>query len=160
MGISMIISFETPEILIEDNQITVNISVTELLTDEMKILLEHGVSFEFELYASIIAYDNDNNRELYKIRVKKYIEYDYYSNNYLLVYDNESKKYTTLEELIDETRFFRDLRFELNTSLFTKYSFFAQIYLLDNPIIENKLGMETMSLWSYHKPSVEIIFQE
>ena len=51
--------FCEPDVEVKDNKIIIDLKTGPMLTDEMKELIDHGVTLDFELYISLIG-----NREV------------------------------------------------------------------------------------------------
>ncbi len=158
VGIALFLAFTTPVVRIGPDRVTVTLEMENLLTDEMKQLLVHGVDFEFELYCSVRARSlGAGTADAVLVRrVTRRISFDYLKNAFLM-YDDDALvgSYSSLGDLIRDAKRFRDIGFELKTTGYSAFSVFAQVRLLENQILAGELQRSTRELWLEYTPSVE-----
>ena len=158
MGIALIIYFQNPQFTIGPNYIETRLELANLLTEEMKELLQHGVHYEYELYTSLNIADKEK-KDLLIYRQKRKIEYDFLKNIYNLYEDNIHVYQTvSLKKILKKAKQFNKIIFNCTTSEYQKYSFFAEVRLLENSIIKNRLNISTGELWKNHIPSFKYTF--
>jgi hypothetical protein len=161
VGISLFLLFNQPLIIIEEKQIILNLEMSNLLTKQMINLVNHGVEIEYEIYVSLLAFDQNNNKELFKTKIRRKLYYDYLDNTYYLVENNNMKgHFHNINLLIAEAKRFEQIVFELQTDKYAYYSLFAQMTLIENTIIEDQLKMKTKDLWDGYKPYIEMQFDK
>lgn len=161
VGIALFLAFETPEVRLSPNAVKVSLELKNILTEEMKPLLTHGVDFEYELYCSLSAAPLDSSRDdnLSIARIVRRMSYDFLGEKYLL-YEDGRLTYASpdMDGLIREGKRFSDVTFTLPTEQFGKYSLFAQVRLLDNKTLRDGLNMGIDELWVGYKPSIRYEF--
>ena len=158
MGIALLIYFQSPQIIIGPNYIETRLELANLLTEEMKELMQHGVHYEFELYSSLNIKGKEK-KDLIINRQKRKIEYDFLKNTYnLSINDVHVYQTDSLNKILKKAKQFHKIYFYCNTSEYQKYSFFAEVRLLENTIIKKRLKISTGELWKNHIPSVKYTF--
>jgi len=80
----MLISLSVRDVEVEDTSVSAQVQAQTLLTKEMRNLIEHGVSIEFELYNSLLL-EGEEGKTLYQIRIFRTVSYDYYRDRYCLL---------------------------------------------------------------------------
>ena len=157
IGIALFLILSAPLIKISDSNIKIEVELTNLLTDEMQQLVNEGVELEFELYSSIITFDNKNNKQFLKQKVRRKVYFDFMENKFILVENNQKESFNTIDNLIEKSKRF-NLEFSINTNEYKNYDFYCEVTLIENPIIKENLKMDTASLWNYYKPNMRFIF--
>ncbi|MBI9099679.1 MAG: hypothetical protein JEY91_14465 [Spirochaetaceae bacterium] len=157
IGIMVLVSLTVEEIEVNETSVSALVRAETLLTQEMKDLIEHGVTIEFELYNSLLL--KGKEERFFKKRIYRSISYDYYREVYALrsVDDAgviEVREFSRYRELDMAVADFGQIVFTYSNDEFDSLSWFSQISLVANKIIEEELGQNTESLWDNHRPSV------
>ncbi len=164
IGIIMFISLTVEEIELDNNSISAIVRVETLLTKEMTELINHGVTIEFELYNSLLLKSSDGN-VLLRNRIIRSVSYDFYNEKYILktrynyrtsIEDEvlEVLNISEFSELNEVSAYFGRVRFDLPDTEYNEISWFSQISIIPNVMVEDELGQNTESLWDNHSPSV------
>jgi len=156
VGIALFLAISKPSVEIQKENVKIHFEISNIVTDEIATLINNGVEFEYEAYISLIAVDASNKKNLFKNRVRRKIKYDYLNNTYYLSENNNLLiKYDSLENLLIDAKKYPNIIFNLNSNNYTSYSFFIEISLIENPMIEEKLKMKTSDLWNGYRPSIK-----
>ena len=160
IGIMILISLTVQEIEVSDTSISAFVLADTLITEEMKELIDHGVEIEFELYNSLILKGEGKEALLIK-RIVRSVSYDYYEEQYILGSQKtdshlEEERFISFNEFDMAASDFGRITFVFNNKDYTEFSWFSQLSLLPNKIIEDELGQKTEKLWGNYSPSVTI----
>jgi hypothetical protein len=158
VGIALFLVFQNPRMEVLPDRITVSLELENLLTDEMQELLDHGVEFEYQLYCSLKALGAEKGIKIKRVTRKIY--YDYLEDRYYL--SQESKIIWNghkRDELLEKARHYPGIVFYLETKHYRKFSLFAQVRLLENPILKKQLHLQTRDFWLGYTPAVEYMLE-
>jgi hypothetical protein len=156
IGIALFLIISKPQVEIDKDFVKTKFEISNLLTDEMTGLIKNGMEFDYEAYISLITVDTSNKKNLFRKKIRRKIKYDYLSSSYYLMENNVLLiKYNKFEEMLSDAKRYQEVSFKLNTSNYVSYSFYVEIYPIENPIIEETLKMKTSDLWNGYKPSVK-----
>jgi hypothetical protein len=159
IGIMILISLTVQEIEVSDTSISAVVLADTLITEEMKELIDHGVKIEFELYNSLIL-KGAGKETFLKKRIVRSVSYDYYDEQYVLELQKNGtqreQRFISFNELDRAASDFGRIIFVINDKDYTEYSWFSQLSLLPNKMIEDELGQKTEKLWGNYSPSITI----
>lgn len=158
MGISLHIHFMDPQINVEPDKIIIDLQMNALFTDEMIELAEEGLIFEFDFYASLLAYPHEGAEILFTKRQTISLSYDFYTEKYYLKQGSKETSYPKLAKALEEARILGPLIFKLDSSRYSSFSFYAEIMLADNKTALKELNISSSEFWQGHKPTVKIKF--
>jgi hypothetical protein len=161
VGIALFLAFRTPVVAVRPDSVTVTLEMENLLTEEMRELLVHGVDFRFELYSSLAAVPRDpsGKESLSIVRIERKISYDYLRDEYVIA-DDGAPLWSggNIGECIRRGRLFEAIRFPMKTDTYGRFSLFAQTRLLEDETLRTRLGFGMDELWLGYKPSVRLDF--
>jgi len=159
LGLFIFLSFNNPQLkIIDDNSIVISTQISNLLTQEMKELLYNGVDFNFRVYSSVIAIDNNNREDFIKNIQYRKINYDFITEKYLYsINDEVILKDKNLNTILDSIKRF-EFQYKINYKEYKALSFFIEISLLDDAQFKEKFNINTSKLWERYTPSIKADF--
>jgi hypothetical protein len=156
LGLAAYLAFMPVQVRPSPDKIEVTLETKRLLTEDMGVLASGGLNFEFELYISLKAKYEDVRSELSVRRIRRALDYDYLSRKYI-VYENGKKLAVTdtLSEAENSVKKFESITFQMRGD-WTSASLFAELSVLDSPLLIERFGKRGSDLWGGYRPSVTL----